>query len=197
MADEVLSTSENTTGYPSRVPLPDEISPTSSILDRSSRLVDTEHTRSSSLGALEHVRFASSVPLPGRNSWSSSRPNRSAEIEDVRHTRHSSLDALERAPFVLSETAPSAPATFTPVQSPAQHGSPLGDTTWYEKSANSMTGESIGSNVPNDSDQAALPSFAGKVRELQLCLLSTFILEYARPPLYTKSRGFAIQKFPT
>ena len=170
MADEILSASEHVTSYANRIPRPDRNLRSSSRSDRSTDHEDAEYTRYSSLDSLGLVEFASSVPLPDRDSSSSSRANRSAEPEDATLKRQTSLDALERVPLIVSETAPNTPAALTPTLSPTQHGNPPGDTARHEQSTNSRGRESIGSNVQNDSDQRALPSFAEKIREMQLCL---------------------------
>ena len=170
MAEGILSTLEHVPNHVSMVPLPGGVSRSSLRSDRAAKLEDAQHTRFSSLDALERVALASNVPLPHRASWSSSRSNRSAELNDATHTRRSSLEALERAPLALGESAPVTPTALTPVLSPPQHDSPPEDTAGYEQSMISRSSESNGPNLPNDSGQVVLPSFAEKVREMQLYL---------------------------
>lgn len=198
MADEVLSTLEHVINYASRVPLPDGVSLSSLRSDRSAELDDAEHTRSSSVDALERVQFARSVPLPDSDSRSSSRSNQSAELGDARRRRHSSLDALERVPLVLGKAAPRTPAALSPVLSPTQHGSPPGDTAEYAQPTNSRSREPIGPNVPNDFDEPGLASFADKIRLLQPCLPHLQNIEYpsrrrdAKVDCYDFSKGSEI-----
>ena len=201
MEDEILSTLEDVTNYASRVPLPDGVSRSSLRLDQSRELEDGEHTSYSSLGALEHLLFASRVPLPNSVSRSPSRSNRSVELEDARHTRTSSLDILERVPLVLKNAAPRTPAALSPVLSPTQHDSPHGDTAGHEQSTNSRSRESIESNLPNDSDEAAPPSFAEKINILQTCLPHLQNIRYpsrrrdAKINCYDFSKGLIISNW--
>ncbi|KAL8793217.1 MAG: hypothetical protein Q9195_004153 [Heterodermia aff. obscurata] len=198
MADEILLSLEPVIDYASRIPLPDNVSRSSLRSDRLAELEDVDHTRPSSLDALQRVPLASSAFLPDSGPAGSLRLSRSAEPGNSEQTRHSSLDALERLPLYLCKITPRNPAGLTTLRCPTGHGIPPEDTAGYDQSPNRKSRVSIGPDVTNDSDEVAAPSFAEKVRVLQQCLPHLENIKHpsrrrdARIECYDFSKGSAV-----